>query len=730
MIVVLSPDANATAVGQALQGLGLWARQLGAEPPVVFQVDEASTAVSDTALLAIDGVVAVRRPTSPHPKLDAMPRQFALPLLAGGTLTLGGSELVLVAGPCAVESEVQIAAAADMALTAGARLLRGGAFKPRTSPYSFAGQGTDALRWLRDAATSRGLGIVTEAMSEAHVAEVAAHCDLLQIGSRNMQNFALLAAAGRTGKAVMLKRARGASVDEWLQAGEHLLAHGAAWVMFCERGVAGLAGQTRNTLDLGAVALLRHVYGLPVAVDPSHAAGRRDLIVPLAKAAAAAGAQTVLVELHPNPAVAKSDGPQALVAAQLPELQEALGLTSLAPPLREQPPRTSRLPEFYKKSVQERRRQLQDLVGLSLETQRYLQSGELPIALADRMTENVIGTFALPLSLGLNFRVNGKDFLVPMVVEEPSVVAAASNAARMVRATGGFRGDATTSVMTAQVQFDHVADVEAAAELIRSRRDEVVELANAAIPRMVARGGGCKDLDVRVLDAAEGLLVLHLYVDVGDAMGANTVDTVAERVAPTIRDWIGGSIGLRILSNLPLRRIVRVECDVGAEILGGDALADGIARASHFAELDPFRASTHNKGILNGIDAVALALGQDWRAIEAGAHAYAGLGREYRPLCTWERTGAGLHGALELPMAIGTVGGSVAAHPGVRAAMELVGVDGARQLSVLMASVGMASNLAALRALAGEGIQHGHMKLHARKAEHAAAEPAPTRKSA
>lgn len=732
MIVVLTPDANTKAVAAALQGLGLWARQLGNDAPVVFQIDEASTSVADNALLAIPGVSAVRRPTSPHPKLDAMPRQFAVPLLAGGTLTLGGDDLVLVAGPCAVESEVQIAAAADMALAAGARLLRGGAFKPRTSPYSFSGQGVEALRWLRDAAVARGMGVVTEAMSEAHVEEVAAHCDLIQIGSRNMQNFALLAAAGRTGKPVLLKRARGGSVDEWLQAGEHLLAHGAAWVMFCERGVAGLAGQTRNTLDLGAVALLRHVYGLPIAVDPSHAAGRRDLIVPLAKAAVAAGAHTVLVELHPNPAAARSDGPQALTAAHLPALREAIDLPSLLKPQAERPARTSRLPEFYKKTVQERRVQLHEQFGLSLETQRYLQYGGLPIALADRMTENVIGTFALPLSLGLNFRVNGKDFLVPMVVEEPSVVAAASNAARMVRATGGFRGDATTSVMTAQVQFDRVADVDAAAELIRSRREDVIRLANAAIPRMVARGGGCKDVDVRVLDNDEGLLVLHLYVDVGDAMGANTVDTVAEQVAPTIRDWIGGNIGLRILSNLPLRRIVHVECDVGAEMLGGDALADGVARASHFAALDPFRASTHNKGILNGIDAVALALGQDWRAIEAGAHAYAGLGREYRPLCTWHRTATGLHGSLELPMAIGTVGGSVSAHPGVRAAMELVQVDGARQLAVLMAAVGMASNLAALRALAGEGIQHGHMRLHARKTEQSTVETNghETRKSA
>jgi hydroxymethylglutaryl-CoA reductase len=438
-------------------------------------------------------------------------------------------------------------------------------------------------------------------------------------------------------------------------------------------------------------------------------------VVPLARAGAAAGADLVLVEIHPKPENAKSDGPQALRPEQLTELALALGLQPLDEIAAHPPAHTSRLPEFYKKSVEERRKQLARTLGLSADAQRYLRHGGLDIAIADRMSENVVSTFALPLALGLNFRVNGRDHVVPMVVEEPSVVAAASNAARMVRATGGFRGDATASVMTAQVQLDHVPDVEAAARLIDARRKDVIAVANEAIPRMVARGGGCVDLDVRVLDVGIGLLVVHLYVDVGDAMGANVVDTVAEKVAPVLQGWVGGDIGLRILSNLPLRRLVHVECDVGADFLGGEELADGIARASRFAEMDPFRASTHNKGILNGIDATAVALGQDWRAIEAGAHAFAGLGSEYRPLCTWARTEKGLHGVMELPLAIGTVGGSTRAHPGVRTAMEIVRVDSARQLAVVMAAVGMASNLAALRALAGEGIQQGHMRLHARK---------------
>ncbi len=717
MIILLEPQADAKAVSAALQGLGLWTRQLeGEREPAILEVEAHSARVEPAAVLALPGVAQVRPRRSQHPRVDAMPRTFAL-RCGSGLVIRFGEEAVLAAGPCAVESPEQIQQLAALVASSGARLLRGGAFKPRTSPYSFQGAGAEALRWLAEAAAAHHLGVITEVMSELQVDAVAEVADLIQVGSRNMQNFALLAAVGRKGKAVLLKRGRGASVEDWLMAGEHLLAHGAAWVVFCERGIAGLSNETRNTLDLGAVALLRHAHKLPVAVDPSHGAGRRDLVVPLAKAGVAAGADLVLVEVHPQPALAKSDGPQALLPDQLLQLAAGLGLQPLEEPPAIGTAHTSRLPEFYKKSVEERRRQLARTLGLSADAQRYLRHGGLDMAIADRMSENVVSTFALPMALGLNFRVNGRDHVVPMVVEEPSVVAAASNAARMVRATGGFRGDATTSVMTAQVQMDHVPDTAAAAKVIEERRRELVAIANEAIPRMVARGGGCVDLDVRVLDAENGLLVVHLYVDVGDAMGANVVDTVAERVAPMLQEWVGGDIGLRILSNLPLRRLVHVECDVGADFLGGEELADGIARASRFAEMDPFRASTHNKGILNGIDAAAVALGQDWRAIEAGAHAFAGLSSQYRPLCTWQRTEKGLHGVLEMPLAIGTVGGSTRAHPGVRTAMEIVRVDSARQLAVVMAAVGMASNLAALRALAGEGIQQGHMRLHARKSE-------------
>ena len=716
MIVLLQPDADVAAVSAALQGLGLWTRPMAGGSPVVIEIESHSAAVTEEQLLAVAGVAQVRSRVSPHPRVDAMARTFELPIAGGASVTLG-LDTVLIAGPCAVESQETISQTAALVAHAGGRLLRGGAFKPRTSPYSFAGSGIAALRWLADAARQHGLGVVTEAMSELHVDAVAEVADMIQIGSRNMQNFALLAAVGKKAKPVLLKRGRGADTEEWLMAGEHLLAHGAPWVLFCERGVAGLAGETRNTLDLAAVALLRHAHSLAVAVDPSHGTGRRDLVVPMAKAGVAAGACVVLVEVHPEPAKAKSDGPQALLPAQLKELGDYFGLPPVVPANTALPPYTSRYPEFYKKSVPERRQAVIANLGLSLEAQKYLRSGQLDLAIADKMSENVISTFALPMGLGLNFRINGRDYLVPMVVEEPSVVAAASNAARMVRLAGGFRGDATASVMTAQVQFDHVANAAQAAQMIRDRSDEVMAAANGAIPRMVARGGGCIDIDVRVLTEDDGLMVLHLYVDVGDAMGANVVDTVAEKVAPLVQTWIGGTVGLRILSNLPMRRLVHVECDVGAEVLGGATLADGIARASRFAQVDPFRAATHNKGILNGIDAVAVALGQDWRAVEAGAHAYAGLGSDYRPLATWTRTATGLRGSMELPLAIGTVGGSTQAHPGVRTAMEIVKVDSARELSVVMAAVGLASNLAALRALAGEGIQHGHMKLHARKSD-------------
>lgn len=378
---------------------------------------------------------------------------------------------------------------------------------------------------------------------------------------------------------------------------------------------------------------------------------------------------------------------------------------------------SSRISGFYKHPLLRRLQIISETGLLSEDSRRHLDGGGyLETAVADRMSENVIGCHGLPLALALNFRVNGRDVLVPMSVEEPSIVAAASNAARLVRLSGGFFAEATPSVMTTQVQLDEVPEPERAEERLLAARDEILAIGNAAIPNMVRRGGGCRDLEVRVLDADEGIVVVHFHVEVGNAMGANLVDTVAEAVAPQVQRLIGGRVGLRILTNLPVRRLVRGTARVSTQAVGGEEMAEGIVRASRFAELDHFRAVTHNKGIMNGIDAVALATGQDWRSIEAGAHAFAALSGTYSPLAVWRATDDGIEGILEMPMAVGTVGGSTQVHPGVRAAFELMQVHDAGDLAEVMAAAGLASNLAALKALAGEGIQRGHMRLHHRKA--------------
>ncbi len=382
----------------------------------------------------------------------------------------------------------------------------------------------------------------------------------------------------------------------------------------------------------------------------------------------------------------------------------------------------SRLSGFYRKSVEARLAELVSQGRLSPEAiAHYRSGGGLSVALADLMSENVVATHGLPLSIALNFSINERDYLVPMSVEEPSVVAAASNAALMVRRSQGFSARTTEPVMTTQVQLDRVVDCSAAQARVLAARDELAALADQSIPTMVQRGGGFRDLEFRTLSEEEGLAVVHLYIDVRDAMGANLVDTVAEAVAPRIAELAHGQIGLRILSNLPIRRMVTVTADVEFDALvrndyeAGSELAHGITRASRFAELDPYRAVTHNKGIMNGVDAVALALGQDWRSIEAGAHGFAAIEGRYRPLATWCVVNEVLHGELNMPMAVGTVGGSTRVSGGVRAAFELLGVHGWDELAMVMGAAGLASNLAALRALAGEGIQRGHMRLHARK---------------
>jgi hydroxymethylglutaryl-CoA reductase len=379
----------------------------------------------------------------------------------------------------------------------------------------------------------------------------------------------------------------------------------------------------------------------------------------------------------------------------------------------------SRLPGFYKLSMDKRLRVLARATGLKAkEIETALGSGGLSGEAAEKIVENVLGTFALPFALAVNFTVNGRDYLVPMVVEEPSVVAAAGNAARMVREGGGFSAEADESLMIGQVQLDGVGDIRAARRAILARGEEILAAGNRAVPELCQFGGGVREIQVREL--GEGSMVVHLLVDCRDAMGANMVNTVCESVSGRITELAGARSGLRILSNLCDRRLVRVTARVPAEALAGKGytgpqVCEAVERASRFAERDIYRAATHNKGLMNGADAVVVATGNDWRAVEAGAHAFAARDGRYRPLCTWRADQQGrLCGRLEMPLALGIVGGSARAHQGARLALEILGVNSARELGMVVASVGMASNLAALRALATEGIQAGHMTLHAR----------------
>jgi len=380
--------------------------------------------------------------------------------------------------------------------------------------------------------------------------------------------------------------------------------------------------------------------------------------------------------------------------------------------------RTSRMPGFHKVTVQERRALVGEATGADVgEIGRALEQGGLDAESADKFVENVLGTYALPYGVALNVRVNGHDHVVPMVIEEPSVVAAASNAAKMVRAAGGFAAETDPALMIAQVQLREVRDAQAAARRIREHEQEIVELAERAIAGLVARGGGVRGVEARIL--ADDMVVAHVVIDCRDAMGANLVNGVAEAVGDRVAAIADARLGLRILSNLSDKRCVRVRCRVPAEILatdemGGSDVIDGMVAASRFAELDPYRAATHNKGIMNGIDAVVIATGNDWRAVEAGAHAYAARTGRYQPLAVWRRDGDAIEGRLEVPLALGTVGGTLRVHPAARLSLRMLGVNGARELAAIAASVGLASNLAAVRALASDGIQRGHMGLHAR----------------
>lgn len=385
---------------------------------------------------------------------------------------------------------------------------------------------------------------------------------------------------------------------------------------------------------------------------------------------------------------------------------------------------TSRLPGFYELPFEARVARLAELCELNPDEAALFVREGLPRETADQMIENAVGVLGLPLGLGLNFLINGKDRIVPMAVEEPSVIAAVSFAAKIVRESGGFTASADDSLMVGQIQVTRYGDAARATEAILSHRDEIVALANSFHPSMQRRGGGMRDLEVRLLDSPEGeggepLLVVHLVIDCQDAMGANLINTVAEGVAPRIEQLTGGRVFLRILTNLSDRRLARAACRIPVEKLAdfgmtGAEVAEGIHQAYRFAAADPYRAATHNKGVMNGIDAVAIATGNDWRAIEAGAHAYACRNGKYGPMTTWMIEGGCLIGKLELPMAVGTVGGPIKVHPLVRAVHKVLGVRSARDLAQVMAAVGLAQNLAALRALGSVGIQKGHMALHAR----------------
>jgi hydroxymethylglutaryl-CoA reductase len=379
--------------------------------------------------------------------------------------------------------------------------------------------------------------------------------------------------------------------------------------------------------------------------------------------------------------------------------------------------KSSSISGFYKLTPKERLALVKEFAGLSdEECDSLLNTGSLTLEAADRMIENVVGAFPLPLGIGVNFLINNRDYLIPMTIEEPSVVAAASYAAKMVRAGGGFHTSSTAPVMIGQIQVVNVADAEAAKQQVLAAKQKILDEANAQDPVLASVGGGAKGLDAKVISTTAGtMLIVELHVDCRDAMGANAVNTMAEAVAPMIERITGGHVYLRIISNLATKRLARAWCTVPKEAVGGEEVVDGIVNASAFAAADPYRAATHNKGAMNGIIAVILATGNDHRAIESGAHAYAAINGKYTSLSTWEKDDNGdLKGVIELPMAVGLIGGAVRTHPIAKISIKIIGVKSANEFAEVLAAVGLAQNLGALRALAHEGIQRGHMSLHAR----------------
>lgn len=393
---------------------------------------------------------------------------------------------------------------------------------------------------------------------------------------------------------------------------------------------------------------------------------------------------------------------------------------------------SSRLPGFYKLSIPERQKIIAEKRDLSDDEISALTDGGMTVELADRMVENLVGIYGMPMGIAANFLINNRDYLIPMVIEEPSVVAACSHAAKLVRDSGGFFANADDPILVGQIQvlMDGARNGESpdllvtidqlsqARDRILAASPELIELANSANPNLVKRGGGAREIQVRdFFDPRTGpMLVVHLAFDTRDAMGANLVNTACEMIAGRVAELTGGRVNLRILTNLSDRRIARANCRITQEALGGDDVVKNIVQAQALAEIDRYRAATHNKGVMNGIDALALATGNDWRAIEAGAHAYAARDGFYRSLTKWEIASNGdLVGSLELPLAVGIVGGMTKAHPTAQVALKILGIKSSVELAAVMSAVGLAQNLAALKALATEGIQRGHMELHSRR---------------
>jgi len=383
----------------------------------------------------------------------------------------------------------------------------------------------------------------------------------------------------------------------------------------------------------------------------------------------------------------------------------------------------SRIPNFRALTPAQRLAHIAQAAALTDDEVALLaQPGALGVERANGMVENVIGTFELPLGVAGNFTVNGRDYLVPMAVEEPSVVAAASFMAKLAREGGGFEASSTGPLMRAQVQVIGITDPYGARLALLRARDEILAVANSRDKVLIGLGGGCRDIEVHVFgDTPRGaMVVMHLIVDVRDAMGANTVNTMAEAVSPLVETLTGGTVRLRILSNLADLRLARARVRLAPAVLAtrersGEDVVEGVIDAYTFAAIDPYRAATHNKGIMNGVDPVIVATGNDWRAVEAGAHAYACRSGRYSSLTTWEKdAGGALVGTIEMPMPVGLVGGATKTHPLARLALKILDVKSAQELGEVAVAVGLAQNLGALRALATEGIQRGHMALHAR----------------